>query len=175
MYDLPFFKYQPNVYKLGIIKKETTDCPSCGQQRAYSYEGPFYSIEEVEAICPWCIKDGSAAEKFEGEFQDPQSCDPVGKSEYLDELIHRTPGYPGIQQEVWLSHCDDFCAFIGYVGWQDIASLKEELADDINQIKEEYDFSQQDLEERLVKNGSLQGYLFQCLHCKKHRLAVDAD
>lgn len=173
--DLPFFKYNPNAYKLGIIKKEPTNCPSWGQKREYIYDGPFYSTEEIEGICPWCVKDGSASKKFNGEFQDSGSCDSVDKMEYLDELIHNTPGYHGIQQEAWLSHCGDFCAFTEYVGWKDISSLKEELASDIGQIKEEYNFSQQDLERNLVKKGSLQGYLFQCLHCKKHSLAVDTE
>lgn len=36
-------------------------------------------------------------------------------------LLHRTPGYSGYQQKVWLSHCGDFCAFTGYVGWKEIA------------------------------------------------------
>ncbi|WP_458787851.1 CbrC family protein, partial [Vallitalea sediminicola] len=75
--------------------------------------GPFYAIEEVENICPWCIKNGKASEKYDGMFQDDQSCDKVNKEEYLDELVHRTPGYCGWQQEYWLSHCGDFCAFIG--------------------------------------------------------------
>ncbi|MEH6978944.1 CbrC family protein [Bacillus pseudomycoides] len=41
----------------------------------------------------------------------------------MKELIHRTPGYGGWQQEYWLSHCNDFCAFIGYVEWEEIAHL----------------------------------------------------
>jgi len=32
-----------------------------------------------------------------------------------------------------------------------------------------------DIEEYLVKEGSLCGYLFRCLHCKKYHLWVDAD
>ncbi|MBC7875112.1 MAG: CbrC family protein [Ferruginibacter sp.] len=175
MKGLPFFRYNPNAYKLGIIKKEETDCPSCGQRKEYVYDGPFFSTAEIEGICPWCISDGSASKKFDGEFQDIASCEPVDQQEYIDELVHRTPGYHGIQQEAWLSHCGDFCAFKGPAGWKEISTLKEELAGDLKQITEDYNISREDFENNLVKTGSFQGYLFQCLHCKKHRLAVDAD
>ena len=135
MDDLPIFKYNPNTLELGIIKKEKTICPVCGELKGYVYKGPFYSTEEVDGICPWCIKDGSASKKYTGEFQDSASCEPVDKDEYLEELITRTPGYSGWQQEQWLSHCGDFCALEAYVGWKEIAHLKDKLKSDIKQIK----------------------------------------
>lgn len=175
MIELPTFKYNPNAESLEIIKKEKTTCPVCGQDRDYVYEGPFYSVDEVEGICPWCIKDGSAAKKYDGEFQDAASCDPVDKEEYLTELTTMTPGYSGWQQERWLSHCGDFCALKNYVGWTEIKDLKEELKDDLKEIKADYGLTQEELEKYLVNNGSMQGYLFQCLHCKKHRLTIDMN
>jgi uncharacterized protein CbrC (UPF0167 family) len=147
----------------------------CGEERSHIYNGPFYSIEEVEDICPWCIKDGSAAMKYDGEFQDAASCENVDKQEYLVELTTKTPGYSGWQQERWLSHCGDFCAFKSYVGWSEIKDLKEELTDDLQAIKADYGLTQEELEKYLVNNSSMQGYLFQCIHCDKHRLTVDLD
>jgi uncharacterized protein len=120
-------------------------------------------------------KDGSASQKYDGEFQDAASCDPVDKEEYLTELTTMNPGYSGWQQERWLSHCGDFCALINYVGWAEIKDLKEELKDDLNEIKNDYGLTQEQLEKYLVNNGSMQGYLFQCLHCNKHRLTIDSD
>ena len=173
MTELPTFKYNPNAERLGIIKKEETSCPVCEQKQNYVYQGPFYCIDEVDGICPWCIKDGSAAKKYEGEFQDSYSCDTVNNEEFLTELTTRTPGYSGWQQERWLSHCGDFCALKDYVGWLEIKDLKEELEDDLKEIKSEYNLTQEELEKYLVNNGGVQGYLFQCLHCKKHRLTID--
>ncbi|MEQ9305167.1 MAG: CbrC family protein, partial [Marinoscillum sp.] len=170
--ELPSFKYNPNAYKLGIIKKEIANCPVCGKTKEYHYQGPFYSIAEVSGICPWCIKDGSAARKFDGEFQDAASTEEVDDPKYLIELTTRTPGYSGWQQEVWLSHCNDFCALKAYVGWNEIKDLKDELSNDLTSIKSAYRLTQADLENYLVNEGSMQGYLFQCLHCDKHRLAV---
>ncbi len=48
--------------------------------------------------------------------------------EMLKELVERTPGYHGWQQEFWLAHCGDLCAFIGYVGWNDIKDRLDEFA-----------------------------------------------
>lgn len=175
MSDIPHFKYNPNAERLGIIKKEMTHCPVCGQNRAYVYRGPFYTVDEVEGICPWCIKDGSAAKKFKGEFQDAASCDSVINPESIVELTTRTPGYSGWQQERWLSHCGDFCALKDYVGWEEIKDLQDELSNDLTYIKTENNITQEELENYLVNNGSMQGYLFQCLHCEKHRLTIDTD
>lgn len=175
MADVPEFKYNPNAVVLGIIKKEKTTCPVCRQDRDYVYQGPFYSVEDVKGICPWCIKDGSAANKFDGEFQDAASCDSVDKQEYVIELTKRTPGYSGWQQERWLSHCGDFCALENYVGWKEIKDFQEELEDDLTEIKTDYGLTQEQLEEYLVTHGSMQGYLFKCIHCGKHRLTIDTD
>jgi uncharacterized protein len=171
--SLPEFKYNPGALSLGIIKKQETDCPACGHHSQYTYDGPFYTTEDVEGLCPWCIKDGTASEKFQGHFQDVDSCEPVEEEEYKDELIKRTPGYSGWQQEQWLSHCGDFCAFKGYVGWKEIEGLKGELEDDLIRIKADWGLKQEDIEKGLLNGGDFQGYLFQCLHCKKHRLTVD--
>lgn len=171
--QLPTFKYNPNSLELGIIKKELTTCCVCKNEREYIYSGPFYSIENVESICPWCIANGNAAKKFDGEFQDSYSCDEVNDEEKLKELIHRTPGYRGWQQEYWLGHCNDFCAFIGYVEWKEIAHLENELQQDLVEFTEYYGLSLQDFQYSLGHQGSLQGYLFKCLHCGIHRLHVD--
>ena len=175
MEKLPEFKYNPTALKLGVIKKENTNCPVCEKKKDYVYTGPFYTTENVEGICPWCIKDGSASEKYNGEFQDSASCEPVDSQELLMELITKTPGYVGWQQEQWLSHCGDFCAIKAYVGWTEIAHLKEELKNDIDQVKSDYNLTQNELETYLVNNGGMQGYLFKCLHCGQHRFTVDMN
>ncbi|MGE6629738.1 CbrC family protein [Bacillus sp. NPDC077027] len=173
--SLPVFKYNPDPIALNVLKKEKTNCPVCQQEREYTYHGPFYSIEDVEGLCPWCIADGSAAKKYNGEFQDAASCDQVDHDESMNELIYRTPGYIGWQQEHWLSHCGDFCAIVQYVGWQEISHLEEELTEDISNICHDYNMSKHDLQHWLKNNGDFQGYLFKCVHCGKHRLYVDAS
>ena len=170
---LPTFKYNPNPIKLGVIMEEETICPVCKKKRDFVYEGPFFSVEEIEGICPWCIADGSAAKKYDGEFQDAHSCEEVDQEAYVDELIYRTPGYTGWQQEYWLSHCGDFCSIIDYVGWDEIKHLEVELKDDIEKICEDYHLTYQEFKDTLEVGGDLQGYLFKCNCCKQHRLHAD--
>ncbi|OWY18177.1 hypothetical protein C7N43_27940 [Sphingobacteriales bacterium UPWRP_1] len=180
--NLPEFKYNPNALKLGIFEETDATCPVCNQQRGYRYTGPFYCRENPEDICPWCIKDGSAAKKYKGEFVDSASIEGYSGSpdvpgnipyppEAIDELIHRTPSYSGWQQEAWPGHCNDLCAFIDYAGSADIAPFLDELREDIDS----FGYDEGMVEESLEKNGTLAGYLFQCLHCGKHRLHVDSE
>ena len=96
----------------------------------------------------------SGAEKFNGEFQDSYSVDEVSDPAKLEELTRRTPGYHGWQQEYWVAHCDDYCAFIGYVGWDDLVKMGID-----KQIEESYgrDINGWDIEtlkEDMSNNGA---------------------
>lgn len=170
------FKYHPDPLATGaFIKGEPCICDCCGKETEIWYESPFFSEDEVECLCPECIADGSAAEKFDGQFQDDFSVDEVSDEKKLDELIHRTPGYHGWQQEYWPAHCDDYCAFIGYVGWDDLVRLCID-----KDIEESYGtqingWDIEELKQSMRNGGSVQGYLFKCLHCGKYRLQIDCD
>ena len=73
------------------------------------------------------------------------------------------------------AHCDDYCAFQGYVGWKDI--VRKGIADEIEETYDEelVGFPLEVVKECMINDGSMQGYLFQCLHCGKHVLWVDCD
>ena len=169
--ELPVFRYHPAPLATGVIVQEATTCPVCERSVEYAYRGPFYSVHEVEDICPWCIKSGAAAEKYSGSFQDETSVEEGASPDSIEEVAHRTPGYSGWQQEKWLAHCGECCAFVGSVGWDEIKDLVTELQDDI----ETEGYKVQDLQKSLRKGGSHQGYLFRCLHCGKHRFTCDCD
>lgn len=171
---IPIFKYHINPIETGAFQTDkNVICDCCGKETSIYYDGPFYSVADVEYLCPECIASGRAAEKFDGDFQDAFSADKVSDDEKLDELIHRAPGYCGWQQEYWLAHCDDFCAFKGYVLWKDIVKmgLEKEIEENYREELNRIDFNT--VEECL--KGSMQGYLFQCLKCKKHLLYIDCD
>jgi len=140
------------------------------------YELPFFTVcDDIECICPNCISSGAAASKFDGEFQDAASVDEVSDPSKLDELIHRTPGYCGWQQEYWLAHCDDYCAFVGYVGWDDLVKMGIDQQIEQNYNKELNFFELEDVKKIMCNGGGMQGYLFQCLHCGEYFLYVDCD
>lgn len=172
----PTFKYHPDPLATGaFIKGEPCKCECCCKDTEIWYRSPFYSIEKVKCLCPECIANGYAAKKFNGEFQDSYSVDEVSDESKLDELVHRTPGYRGWQQEYWPAHCDDYCAFIGYVGWDDLVrrGIDKEIEDAYGTEINGWDINL--LKQNMKNGGGMQGYLFKCLHCGQHRLLIDCD
>ena len=97
--------------------------------------------------------------------------DGVDDPEKLDELIHRTPGYSGWQQEYWRATAAT-TALPGPCGCQRTAGLGvlEEVLDDPM-----WDDEQKEMIRESVNGGHLQCYLFQCLHCGKHLVWMDFD
>ena len=68
---LPTFRYHPEPLTSGSIVSSDLTCQCCGRARGYIYTGPVYAEEELnEALCPWCIADGSAAGRFQANFVD---------------------------------------------------------------------------------------------------------
>lgn len=174
--DLPFFKYHPEPTLTGAFETDNVvTCDCCNKPTDVYYTNPFFAIDDIDALCPWCIADGKAAKKFEGSFQDDINVDEVDDKQKLIELVERTPGYSGWQQEYWLAHCNDYCAFKGYVGWQEIEPILGEFADIETDLANAGGLSLADLPKYLKDNGSCQGYLFQCICCNKYRLYYDFD
>ena len=172
---LPCFRYHPEPLKTGAFNAGVGEiCQCCSRKTNVYYSGPFYSAAEIGFLCPGCIKSGLASEKLGGEFQDSASCDDVSDREKLIELCTQTPGYCGWQQEYWLAHCDDYCAFLGYVGWDEIElmGIEAEIDEDLS---ENSDYPISVVKKHLKVNGNMQGYLFRCLKCNKYRLHIDCD
>jgi uncharacterized protein CbrC (UPF0167 family) len=165
------FKYHPNIYENGIIEKGNGVCQCCGKT-VEEYYTTMYCREEVYCLCLECISNGKAVAKFGGGFIQDAETDKVDDPEKTEELFKRTPGYSSWQGEHWLACCNDYCAFIGDVGTKELEEMG--IADE---VFAEYDElgEYENVREYLVKAGSCAGYLFQCLHCGKYHLWVDAD
>lgn len=170
---LPKFRYHPNPLGTGVFKEgEARVCPCCGNKSTVYYCIMPYCIETVEYLCPTCIANGEAAKKYDASFV--QDAEWVGEidNEKDDELFNRTPGYLSWQGEHWLSCCGDYCAYLGTVGTRELKAM--DIADKVfaeYATRDEFEC----IEEYLVKDGSLCGYLFRCLHCGKYQIWVDAD
>lgn len=171
--DLPRFKYHPDPLSTGSFEEgEEKICPCCGNKSKVYYSSFPYCTEDVEYICPTCISNGEAAKKFDAIFVSNAEWHGEPDKEKDDELFRRTPGYLSWQGEHWLSCCDDYCAYMGTVGTRELKAM--DIAEEVIAEYEERDeFA--DVEEYLVKDGSMCGYLFKCLHCGKYHLYVDAD
>jgi len=179
--ELPNFRFHPDPISTGafVENKDEVECPVCHKQTEYVYAGPFYSKEKYDhEICPWCIASGKAAEKFDGTFQDgaigPGIESEISEDE-LDELIHRTPGYVSWQGERWLVHCGSPCAFMDYVGWDEIKDHLDRFIDLEEDSQTAFGFGVNQLSEFLYNGGDCQGYLFECIHCHGYRLYIDAN
>lgn len=163
------FKYHPNLAKNAIFERGKGVCQCCGKT-VDEYVTTMYCVASIDCICLTCVSSGKAAKKFNGEFiQDAQE---ISNQDKRDELFKRTPGYISWQGEYWLACCDDYCAFIGEVGTKELEEMK--IADEVFKEYEERN-GYENAREYLTKDGSLAGYLFQCLHCGKYHLWVDAD
>lgn len=165
------FKYNPNLNDLGILVKGNAVCDCCRKEIDLYYP-TMYCRENVKAICLNCIHDGRAAAKFNGSFVQDAETNKVSDQKKTAELFLRTPGYISWQGEHWLACCDDYCAYLGEVGIKELEELgiAEEVISEC-ETRNEYE----GIREYLFKGGSMNGYLFQCLHCNKYQLWVDAD
>lgn len=169
--EFPYFKYNPDPFKLGVVAEREIICSVCNGNCNFVYTGSFYSIEKPNSICINCVFDGSASKKFNAEFISDYEI--ISNKKAFDELLHKTPSYSSWQGQYWLSHCNDYCAIIDYVKWKDIEHLEEELSVDLENLSQEYGVDIETFKDYL--DGGIDGYLFKCIHCGIHRLHADCS
>jgi uncharacterized protein CbrC (UPF0167 family) len=174
--DVPTFRYHPDPVATGEVITSDDPCRCCGRQRGFIYTGPVYSEEEVvEELCLWCIADGSAATLFEAEFTDVANVPDDVPRPVLTEVLTRTPGFSGWQQERWLFHCADAAAYLGKVGYEELQAVPEAL-EMVRQENAHFPWTDEEHENylrTLTPIGEATGYLFQCLHCGTHLAYTD--
>jgi uncharacterized protein len=175
---LPTFRYHPDPVKSKSVKVSSVACVVCEQARGYIYTGPVYADEEYEeVICPWCIADGTAADQLEAEFTDVGSGVPEDVPDSVrDAVARRTPGFESWQQDRWLYHCGDGCAFLGRLGREDLGNypkaIESLLAESRKSGCTEDEAAQ--FVESLSADGDASGYLFRCLVCGIHLAFADS-
>ncbi|WP_419812911.1 CbrC family protein [Bacterioplanoides sp.] len=172
--DFPRFKYHPNPISTGAIKKSNEVCECCEQSRGYVYTASFYSQDEVNSICPWCIADGSAAKKFDGTFSDDYPLQESGiPDEVIEEVCERTPGYSSWQQEVWQSHCGMACEFHGDAEKEELSNLSGEPL----KIFLRNEMIEPDIWKAILNNYEMGGnpavYKFKCSECSEILYTMD--
>lgn len=166
------FRYHPEPLKTGAFFEGAVVCSCCHKQTPVFYETPFYAREDDLCFCPACIASGEAAARFDGCFTAPDCCDDIGDEEKHREICYRTPGYRGIQQEHWIAHCGDYCAYLGEIDYRDLTpELLAEFKETWNDRPQRWDLKD------VCGSLGLQfdGYLFRCLHCGKHLLYAQRD
>jgi hypothetical protein len=171
---LPSFKYHPDPIQTGSVTLSDTVCVCCEQARGYIYTGPVYAIDELnDELCPWCIADGSAHEKFDASFVDSAGIGGYGtwdrvSSDIVEEVAFRTPGFRGWQQERWWTHCGDAAEFIGLAGRSEAGELGPEFLDSIRKdARIEDDRFWEDYLKALHISHGPTAYAFKCRQCGK--------
>lgn len=169
---LPVFRYHPDPVSTGSVIESDAECECCGKARGYIYAGPVYAEDELdEALCPWCIADGSAHGEFDASFTDEDGIGGNGDwDEVPDDVIEavafRTPGFAGWQQERWWTHCGDAAAFVGRAGRAELEALGPEATSAIQESTGLENGPQWDgFLTALDKDGSPTAYIFRCTHC----------
>ena len=111
MTSLPHFPYHRDPESSGSIRESDDACECCGKSRGVLYAGSVYARERPENLCPWCIADGSASEKYGAEFFDAYFCDDdlnevdLPATNHL-EVFGRTIGFATFNPIGWWVHCD---------------------------------------------------------------------
>jgi uncharacterized protein CbrC (UPF0167 family) len=168
----PVFRYHPDPIASGSVEPSDAACKACGLARGL-YVGPAFGEENHdEAICPWCIADGTAHEKLGVEFTDPEAVGGYGEwervpAEVVEEVAYRTPGFIGWQQERWFTHCGDAAEFLAIAGRPELEAFGAEA---IEAVRKEsgYEAEAWDAYLRaLDRDEGPTAYVFRCRHCGK--------
>jgi uncharacterized protein CbrC (UPF0167 family) len=171
--DLPTFRYHPDPIATGSVVASETRCRCCRRASGYVYTGPVYAEEELDGeICPWCIADGRAHERFDAEFTDSAGVGggswPEAPAAVVEEVAYRTPGFQGWQQEQWAVCCGDAAAFVGRAGR---VELETRYPDAIADVRRDAAMSDADWDAwyaQLDAEAAPTAYVFRCLLCGRH-------
>lgn len=171
--SLPSFPYHADPLSTGSVTRSETECICCRRRRGYIYVGPAYSVEELDQeLCPWCIADGSASERYEAVFTEVDEKVPV---EVRDAVETRTPGFIGWQQERWLVHCGDAALFLGLAGAHELAPHPDAL-EFLRLECVRWTWPPEEVENflsQLTVDGQPTAYLFRCRVCQTHLAYAD--
>ena len=85
-------------------------------------------------------------------------------------------GFDAWQQDHWLFHCGDACAFLGRIGRNDLEALPDAL-DMLMHENVEFGWTVRESQEyvdALDADGEATAYLFRCLVCGSHLAFSDS-
>lgn len=166
------FRYSVNAYENGIIEPGVFVCGCCGRKALYAYRGSMYCPYSTVAVCVDCLANGEAARKFDATFVLGGNTRAVRDPEKIDELFHRTPGYPSRRGAYFPACCGDFCTFIGETCTEEL--VETGIADEVfeDHVRRGSD---PHVRKTLTAAGSTAGYLFRCIHCGKYHLHVETE
>jgi uncharacterized protein CbrC (UPF0167 family) len=175
---LPAFRYHKDPLASGSVVESLKKCKCCQRARGFIYTGPVYAEKDLgEALCPWCIADGSAAEKFEATFVDAEAFADDAPEAAMTEILERTPGFSAWQSERWPSCCGEPAAFVMPAGIAEIRAGFYQLEGSLMMhIVHEMGISggaARQMLESFRRDQSPTVFVFKCRHCDTQPFYVD--
>lgn len=175
---LPTFRYHPDPVASGSVESSSERCRCCKRARGAIYTGPVFAEKDLDdKLCPWCIADGSAAEKFGATFTDIESLDDGIPEAVAELLITRTPGVAHWQSGRWPACCGDACAFLAPMGIAEARAHRRELEGELmGYIVHEMGISggaASRLLQSLSRDHGPTLMLFRCLSCAREHPHLD--
>ncbi|MFK0295613.1 CbrC family protein [Streptomyces sp. NPDC090442] len=167
---LPEFPYHPDPIATGSVVSSDVACVCCGRVRGYIYTCAVYSVADLDdRLCPWCIADGSAAERYDASFVEGGLGDDV-PVEIFSAVDKHTPSFASWQATQWFFHCGDGAMFLGPAGAAELAPFPDAL-EMLRRELSEWEWPTDQVEHYLSsldKNGQPTAYLFRCRVCATH-------
>ncbi|WP_349253973.1 CbrC family protein [Streptomyces sp. BPTC-684] len=138
--------------------------------------GPVYAAEDLAGrLCPWCIADGTAAERFDAHFTAGTCLGDDVPLAVLATVDRRTPGFSAWQEPQWFFHCGDGTAFLGPAGTVELTAHPEAL-DMLRREAVSRGWPADQVEHFLGspdEDGEATAYLFRCRICAAHLAYTD--
>lgn len=175
---LPIFRFHPDPIGSGSVVASPWSCQCCQRAHGYIYAGPVYAEQDLtDALCPWCIADGSAAERFGARFVDSEAFAAGASDCVVKEITERTPGFNAWQNESWPSCCGEPAAFITPAGIAEIRTRFYQLEGSLMMfIVQELGISggaARQFLESLRRDHSPTVFVFKCQRCDAYPFQVD--
>lgn len=174
------FTYHPDPVGSGSLQPGDgrTTCDICGAVADWIYDGPVYGrVAHGTVICAGCIASGRAARERDAEFTDLGG-DGWGTvpDQIKDEVLHRTPGFRGWQQEEWRAHCSDAMRFLGPMGMSELEAIGPEAVRALRSWLSSWHWTDEQVDDflqQLSRQGMPTAYAFRCRHCGAFSVYAD--
>jgi uncharacterized protein CbrC (UPF0167 family) len=173
---LPTFRYYRDPLGDETIVESEAKCAGCERERGFIVDSPAYSatVARDARFCPWCVADGTAADKFNAHFN---QVEPGASADATSTVERRTPGFPTWQDLAWPTHCSDVGVYLGTPSGAELRKNQEAfdaLRDDVAQYEWGRD---EDSMREFIDGlpGSQVVYLFECPRCGKQLIRWDLD
>src|SRR5690606_20932467 len=168
----------PDPIGSGSVVTSSKKCKCCQRSRGFIYVGPVYAEKDLtEALCPWCIADGSAAKKYDATVVDSEAFDENASAAAIIEILERTPGVNTFQSEQWPSCCGEPAAFVTPAGIAEIRARFYQLEGSlmmhiVHEMRISGGAARQMLES-FYRDRSPTVFVFKCRHCNTQPFYVD--